>query len=285
MFLVTLLLGVWLGIQEAPREIARWYLAAAMEHRLVAEYNRLHERPYEAVEPQNRADGAIDRALSWNPRDGAIYLERARWREEDGDFKGALADCEVTGVEYDVYELGLRKTSILAHLGRFDQAVQEAQKILATSQKTGRPPRPIALNLLAYMRSLGKVELPKALEEIDESLSGIPPASQDAARLDTRGFILYQMGRYDSAIRDFDLALPQVERDIAELRASRRNRILLSSDFRDLELKDRRTFRELAVIYYHRSLVLEKRNRWKEASASRRKANELLGREPDESVF
>src|SRR5262245_23166146 len=192
MFAVTLLLGLWLGIQEAPREIARWYLAAAMEHRLVARHEKLQQRASNADSPQSCADAALEQALKWNSRDGAIHLERAKWREEDGNYDAALADCEVAGVEYDAYELGIRKTSVLAHLGRQQQAVQEAEKILATSQKTGWPSRPVALNLVAYMRSLGKVDLGNALQEIEESFSGVSPAARDAARLDTRGFILYQ---------------------------------------------------------------------------------------------
>jgi tetratricopeptide (TPR) repeat protein len=189
-------------------------------------------------------------------------------------------------VTYDFFQLVTRKTTLLTHLGRHQRAVEEAQKFLAHSQETGRTPRPVALNLVAYMRSLGKVDLRKSLEEIDESLAGISPAKRDAARLDTRGFILYQMGRYDEAIKDFDVALPQVERTIAALRASRPKRLKQSLDFRTLELEDQQELSELAVIYYHRALVLEKLNRWKEANLSRRKAKELLdGREPDESVF
>ncbi len=285
--IVTLILGLWFGWQEAPREIARWYFAAAVENRVQAQHDRLHHRREQADAAQSRADVAYERAIAWNPRDGAMLLERATWRLEDGEYAGALADCDAaTGFGVSTRELEETRAAALVHLKRFPEAVKEVldyhQKLLRSG---GDREARYHLNQVAYFRSLGGVDLPQALKEIDESLQGTPLAMHDAARLDTRGFILYRMGRYQEAIVELDRAMPQVEGALAEWRRERSQSILAHMDYREVELRERNLFQLSAVIYYHRALVLQKLNRWKEAQQHLRKATELLGRTPDESVF
>lgn len=285
---VTLLMGLWLGYVETPREIARWYLAAAIEHRIQGNYERLHNRPYDAAREQTLAEIALKRASAWNPKDGSIYLEKAAWHLEDGNYSAALADCDrAAQLGAPSRRLSETRGVALVHLKRYDEAVKEAERYHKLLSDLGyKYAARLHLNQVAYHRSLGKVDLPQALKEINESLAGVPRAHQDADRLDTRGFVLHQMGRYREAIIDFDLAVLHTDNDLAYIRSSLRERLLKTTNHREVELNDRKALSQLAVIYYHRSLVLEKLNRWKEAQQDRRKARDLLGgREPDESLF
>lgn len=281
---VTLALGAYVGWQEAPREISRWYLAAALEHRTESQHHRLHDRTASAEQERARANRALSKALAWNPSAGDMYLTRSLWREEEGDYEGALNDCQRQGAAYDPFALIVRRSSLLAHLERHQEAVKEAQKVLAMSQRQSGYTA-TALNYVAYHRALGKIDLPQALEEIERSFGKTPPVARDAARLDTRGFVLYRMGRYREAIVDFDRAVAQVEGQIAVKRRTRSERMLRAIDYRNVELEDLADFRVYSVMYYHRSLVLQKLNRWKQANQDLRKAKELLGREPDEHLF
>lgn len=281
MLVVTAALGAFVGWQEAPREIARWYHAAALEHRLQAQHHRFHREMQAASLELERGKRALSKGLAWNPRDGGLYLTRASWLEEEGEYEAALRDCQKLGVTYNSFLLADQRASLLAHLGRHREAVAEAQK---TVEMSGVP-REIALNLVAYHRALGNVDLPQALKEMEQSFGKTPPAAYDAARLDTRGFILYRMGRYREAIVDFDRAVAQVEAEIRAHRRGRERKVLLAPDYRAVGAEDLQRSRGYAVIYYHRSLVLQRLNRWKQANQDLRKAKELARCEPDEHLL
>lgn len=281
MLVLTAALGAFVGWQEAPREIARWYHAAALEHRLEAQHYRFHGDAQAASQELERGKHALSKGLAWNPRDGDLYLTRALWLEEEGEYEAALRDCQKSGVPYNSYLATIRTASVLTHLGRHQEAVREAQKTLEMSGVR----RESALNLVAYHRALGKVDLPQALKEIERSFGKLAPAAYDAARLDTRGFILYRMGRYREAIVDFDRAVALVEAQLGRHRLERERDVLKAPDYRAVEAQELEMSRQNAVIYYHRSLVLQKLNRWKQANQDLRKAKELAGSEPDEHLF
>jgi tetratricopeptide (TPR) repeat protein len=285
MFLAALVVAAVAAWREAPREVARWHLASAMEHRLEADYRRWRGEAAAADEAQKKAEAALARAVAWNPADGAIYLARAEWREEDGRYEEALQDCELPGVAYDPLQLAHRKASLLIHLGRHRQAVAEAEKFFHISLSSVRQSRPFALNHIAYFRALANIDLPKALQEIDESFGDTPPQQRDEARLDTRGYILYRLGRYEEAIVDLDLAVERAELEIAGIHTLRDQRRKSALDPREFEVEEKRALAIHGVIYYHRALVLEKLNRWKEARQDYARAGELLGKPPDEHVF
>ncbi len=72
------------------------------------------------------------------------------------------------------------------------------------------------LNQLAYLRSLAIVELEDALKDINEALQALPPGIgqnlQQAMLRDTRGWILYRLGKYDDALVDLEFAVRETER-------------------------------------------------------------------------
>ncbi len=75
---------------------------------------------------------------------------------------------------------------------------------------------PDNLNQLAYLRSLAIVELDDALKDINEALQALPTGIgqnlQQAMLRDTRGWILYRLGKFDEALVDLDFAVRETER-------------------------------------------------------------------------
>jgi predicted aspartyl protease len=66
------------------------------------------------------------------------------------------------------------------------------------------PSNPGLLNSRCFMRGLQKVQMDGALQDCDLALKAKP---KNADILDSRGFVLYQMGRYDEALEAYNQAL------------------------------------------------------------------------------
>jgi tetratricopeptide (TPR) repeat protein len=278
MLAVTLALGLWIGWQEAPREVGRWYLAAAVEHRVNADYFRIIGRNEAAQRELQQAESAMSQALAWHPASGETYLERAKWRERDGRYEESLAGCEeATRLGMSDVAVAQLKANLLMHVGKPSEAVQQAEKIDAYTRRTWDPQDDfVGLNAVAYFRSLAKEKLPEALTDIDSALRQFPASEPDAGILDTRGFVLYQMGRYEEAMTVFKTAVPLADREVSLRRNARPP--VRSVHPREFTIENQQQVQGMAVIYYHASLVLEKLNRWKEAKELRGRAKELLGR-------
>ncbi|PKK91167.1 MAG: hypothetical protein CVV64_05200 [Candidatus Wallbacteria bacterium HGW-Wallbacteria-1] len=73
------------------------------------------------------------------------------------------------------------------------------------------PEDPVAHNALAYLLALENRNLPEALDLVNKAieLAGKNDSAEEslAAYLDTRGWILYQMGRYEEAITEIEASL------------------------------------------------------------------------------
>jgi len=303
MFLVTLLLGVWLGIQEAPREIARWYLAAAMEHRELAAYHRRHDRSGEADRHAKLAVAALDKALSWAPDAPDAYLVRAGWWRQNDELEKALADydraLELSGNAVEIRE---RRSVLYMQMKRYREAVEDQLAIFqhVRSHWWLKGEIPEQLNGLAYFRAVGRQDLHQALKEIKEVLAErektplkeltLQDRSELMRWLDTRGYILYLLDRPKEAINDMDQAAQLARSELAGVThpASRERRLHQTIELRDMqefEASEASLRFNYGVIFYHRSLVLEKLKHKKDAAEDRKLARSLLGREPDESVF
>jgi len=253
--LVWLLLVATIGpcaYLEAPREVSRWYLAAAQVER---EAGR-----------KELADRQMSQAERWSPDDPAILLARAEWRRQDGQYASALEDVDaVNDRSPENPAILVLRSQILQHLGRHDEAVADWKSLDRMSMTSGIPSRPMALNGLAYARAVGNLELDEALKGVEEALVMQPG---DPMVLDTRGFILYRQGKHEAALSDMNPAVIDIEK-LLKARSS-----------------DRRTLEEgVAVVRYHRALVLEKLGRYAEAKLDRARAKQLVGREPDETLF
>ncbi len=65
------------------------------------------------------------------------------------------------------------------------------------------------LNSLAYARAVALRELDEALVDINEALTYAP---QNPSYRDTRGWVLYQLGKYEEALVDADFAVTEMEK-------------------------------------------------------------------------
>ena len=294
LWLVTLLLIGLTAWRETPREVSRWYLAAAQEHHADAAYARLQGKGSLADQKQKSRDAALARALSWNPKNVLAMLQRAQWRV-DREPDQALADCDLAlkagGDEVLVHRV---RSQLLASMGRMRQATDELLEARQQMSARHYPASALAaqLNEVAYMRAVSKSDLHQALKEINEALKSLPKPDQKrlteeqaqslVAYLDTRGYILLLLNRPKEAINDMDSAEKLIRERLQPLRFAHQ---LAARDLRDFHFLDRERHYSYGVIYYHRSLVLEKLGHKKDALRDRNIAKSYLGREPDESVF
>src|SRR5262245_41871936 len=127
--LATLLILVLPAIAVlGPPEIAAWHLAAAQEERAAGN----KELAYEWL-----AD-----ATRWSPGHPDLFLQRAAWRLEDGKIEDALADAnEAVELSPDSYETLSLRATILQHLDRHAEAIQDWKTIDRLSLTRGWPER------------------------------------------------------------------------------------------------------------------------------------------------
>lgn len=276
---------LWLAVQ-IPREIGRWQLALAIQARLRGD----------RAEAERRLEAALRRF----PDHPALLLQRAEWWREDGREEEALAQiARLREVAQEATSWLLVEAYFLQTSGKFEAAVPLWRTINQRSQTSGQPPRHAALNGLAYAMALAGVDLEEALALASEALRLDPDSP---AILDTRGYILYRLGRHAEAVRDLrraaagiDVALERMQKLLqAEgLADDRSGAELLPTTVVDLFLADARhpaqywatTRHAAAVIHYHLALAFAAMGRQTGAEIELQKARELAGREPDDSLF
>ena len=282
---LLLVTGLFLAINaflEGPREIGRWKMAAAREFWRNAAYGEIQGDLSQVADNQQKALAKVEDALQWSPDEPAFILQRVEWRTDAGQYEGALQDCNVLMEKFgDKVELLLLRQNIFHLLGRHADAVADAQRINNLSKTSGIPPRANALNILAYAKAIGNLELESALQEINEALN----SGKNAAYLDTRGYIYYRLGKFDLALKDLDPAVNEVERELKIVTANAALERRATPDIRQYEIKNRKDSQPVAVILYHRALVHEKLGHSAAAAADRKRVRELIGRDGDEKLF
>ena len=273
---LLLFLAVSFAIVQAPLEVGRWRLASAV---------RLRQKNEKAA-----AYAELEKAIASFPKSPELLLQRAEWRLQDGQRDEALADCdraiELAGGNESAYRI---RGELLFKAREFHGAVEDFKKVETYSRRSGRPPLHDALNQLAYAQALAKIDIEEALNKANEALDIMPADSQTAGTeeyyhrgmiLDTRGYLFYLNKDYDKALEDMNDAIKRIEERLGKSAAGKGN-LGTSLDSAGLKALAEGT----AVMYYHRSLVLAALDRNDEAEKDRAKARQLIGREPDESLF
>jgi len=271
---------------QIPLEIGRWHLASAI--------NRRDKDQKEAAYRE------LDAAIARFPKSPELLLQRAEWRLDDGQQEEALADCdrmlEVSGGEYKWLAA---HSLIFQNAGHFDRAMDDWKKIEEFSERSGIPSRATALNGLAYAQALAKSELDDALKNVNQALELEP---NTAAMLDTRGYIYYLQGDYDSAIGDLNTATNAMDEELeivrkamgkdtghsasTERRSTARPKTLAELERApDISTEHARVARVAATGHYHRAQALAAQGQKEEAEKDLAQARQLIGREPDESLF
>lgn len=253
------LVGITLfAIRFIPVEVQQWRIAALEEQRLNGDLRGAFDQ--------------LDQDIAKNPDNVELLRLKAIWLMENKDYPEALSaiDQVLAKKPDDVTAYEIR-ASVRQALGQFREAVDDWKKILSFDSVAGGTMRPDALNALAYARGLANVELDEGLVDIDEALR---MTRDNAAYLDTRGYLYYRKGDYDRAFKDLDNAVNFAE----PLRGSS------TSDPRKKAREDKKLAQWQAALRYHRALVHDARNEKEAAEEDRRRVREL-GFEPNDSLF
>lgn len=246
-----------------PAEIARWHVAAGMEMRMEGR--------------KQDAFAQLEKALRWSSDNPEIYICRADWWMEDGQHDKALQDCDrALALEPNHFRAFFVRCEVLQHLGRHADAIRAWKQLVTRRQSASVGARAVLLNGLAYAQSLDTSKKPELDQALENIIQAINLAGQEPSLLDTRGYIHFRRGDLAAAEADLNLAVAKIEEEYRKLDRTRHR-----PEFNE-ELDESR--QSVAVIRYHRALVLDALGKSKEAEADRRRVREL-GFVPSPSLF
>ena len=259
---VLLVLGPIL-VAGLPGEIARWHQAAATEKYLNDDF-----------------DGALqslDHALAWSPDDADVLALRGKWKLDRQDYRGSLEDFDrAVQIQPHSSEIFVSRTVALQHLGRHPEAIADWEKLVKLREAASAGRRAEALNGLAYARAVAKTDLDQALQGVEQALELM---GDNAAMLDTRGYIQVLRGELEAAKADLEIAVPDVEQQLQKATAKTDY-----IDRRKFQGQLRKLKQSVAVICYHRALLYDQLGQAEPAAADRRRVREL-GFEPTDDLF
>ncbi len=202
-----------------------------------------------------------------------LLVIRATAKMELNDLEGSRADFDrvLTSPKPDRdsrIRCYLGRSWILCRLKNYVAAVEDASSAL---ELYGRD-HEVFLNQRAYIRALANAEkrdekeLQAGLEDIDRALTMQP---DNAAFIDTRGYLLYLIGRNDEALDEMKRAI--------QLTQSLYERVYHADRMQKLR-------EDLAVMYYHLALIHQAKDQKQEAEANFRLAEEH-GYNPEAGVL
>ena len=232
-------------------EIAAWYAAAGQD----AAWDK---QPSNAIEQ-------FTTALSWAPNQPDYLVLRSEQYLLQDNIEAALADAKLA------YQVAPERISVseaystaLVRAGHADEAVKIWQTLLQEAEQAESSQLPTHWNSLAYFQALANQDLDQALVFINKALDRYPPPDDKAdvreadqvnqrrlGMLDTRGFIYYRQGKLKEALDDLNASIALGQQRWAQDDRDTRD---LAIDSRHQEQLTRAYRRNLAVIYYHRSL-------------------------------
>lgn len=268
-------------VGEFPREVALWHGAAALEHHLDGNLDAALQ--------------SLDAGLAWDPDNHLLLLQRSQWRLDAGDLPGALEDAELAVASKEHDPAGyLQRSSVFQKMGRHREAIDDWNRLVELADGATRVEirglegtRQMDIyNGRAYARAVANMEIQAGLMDAQRSIDRF---GENMAVLDTRGFLYYHAGEYEKARYDLDKAVDEVESYYAQLlRETRdeegelpeplRNQPRLRRQF--LDLRELRKFQQemaeqVAVLRYHRALVLDKLGEAEAAERDRQRVREL----------
>jgi tetratricopeptide (TPR) repeat protein len=206
-----------------------------------------------------------------------LLVIRAMAKMELNDLEGSRGDFDrvLTSPITD------RVNRIRSYLGRswvhcrqknYAAAVEDASAAIEFDGPDHVIPFEVRLNQRAYIRALANAEkrdkqdLRAGLKDVDAALTLQP---ENAAFIDTRGYLLYLLGEYHDALSEMKRAIALTEFAF--------QRVYRAEDSQKLR-------EDLAVMYYHRGLVREALGEKLEADSDFRLAQEF-GYNPEAGVL
>ncbi|HET8611278.1 MAG TPA: tetratricopeptide repeat protein, partial [Sphingomonas sp.] len=157
---------------------------------------RMNARPYGDL-TDRKAD--VDKAMAIDPKHPEALAAKARLQRRAGDYVGALATLK-TALQAKPADTDLLVEQGLDHalLGKGDLA----DKDYAAAR--GNHPTSVLLNNLCWAKATANASLPSALEDCRAAVAEQP---KQANYIDSLGFVLLRLGRYDESIAAYDRAL------------------------------------------------------------------------------
>jgi serine/threonine-protein kinase len=219
--------------------------------------------------------GLLDQSVEYAPDDPAVLFMRAEFREKNNDLSGALEDYDRVIKLSPTYSAGYAgRANVYRRMGRYDAAVED----LTTALRNQPAWEPEYWNHRAYVRALGDVDLPAALDDVEEAIR--LSSEENANYLDTRGLIHHKQGNNALALTDLDRAIQLTE---AQKEQWKRQAEKESIDPRRRKVQIAQFNHALAVMYHHRSLTQQALEHPKNAEEDAAKARQL-GYDPAKGI-
>jgi tetratricopeptide (TPR) repeat protein len=160
-------------------------------------------------------------------------------------------------------------------LGRHREAIDD----FSLQIKETPPSRADPWNNRAYARALANIDLEEALADVEKALAIEP---DNAAYLDTRGYLHHLLGNNEAALADLDRAVEEIAKE-------RRMRFEAGEQAKQegvspelVEQMEREFEQNQSVIYHHRGLVHQALGNAEKAEADNKLAEDL-GYDPEKS--
>lgn len=146
----------------------------------------------------------IEAALKLDPASADALGAKARLLRETGDFAGAIATYNAAlAKEPDSVAWLAQRGVAFAKKGDVQAANKDFDLARSKAKEAGD------LNNMCWEKATAGVMLDSALRDCDAALAKAP---DNAAIMDSRGFVLLRLGRYDEAITAYDAALAKSPR-------------------------------------------------------------------------
>lgn len=196
--IVIAMIALVVGPVLIPRELSRWYLAAAAN----------------AYRNGDRTLGAhyVARAIEW---DESVVNDRGFWiAQMDKTDPDKVLDLLEKAIQADPRRAIVARRVAFVFIDAFDY--QRAVRALKMAFPDGQPWDAEDLNMLAYLRAQARVELDQALKDINQAL-GMKP--DEPGRLDTKAWVLHGMRRDLEALGILNEALQTLEKKVVPAKA------------------------------------------------------------------
>jgi tetratricopeptide (TPR) repeat protein len=146
--------------------------------------------------------GDVELALAKDPTNADLLTSRAELLGEAGDHDAAIAQYSAQIKKMTALTANRR---LLSQRGvEYAQVGKQAEARRDFAAALADDPDGDAYSSQCWVLAAARLELQSALEACDKALQVAP---KDASYLDSRGFVLLQLGRLDEAIASYDAAL------------------------------------------------------------------------------
>lgn len=155
---------------------------------------------------------ALQAALDLDPHANEALLLRGELEFDTGNYKAAVATydsalADVTAAAHRLPYLLLGRGVAYARLGRAAEAAQDFG-----AARAGGDRKTMTYNRVCWYLATHNVALETALDNCEK---GLASNARSQATLDSKGFVLLRLGRYQEAIASYDAALAQ-QKDSSE---------------------------------------------------------------------